>query len=808
MSRSRLVAQWGDVRAVFESDETADIGRADESAVRIDDGRVSRHHARVTFTDDGWLLEDLGSTGGTFLAGERVARAAISGSIEVRLADPRSGPLLRLSTEEVVGSETVVEARFIDSAELDVVRPVEPTAAGVRPPSGIFTVAHATSERTRIGRAPDNDIVVDDLLVSRHHAELHSTPAGFELVDLGSRNGTFVNGRPVQRALLDEFDLVAIGHGLLRLSGGRLEEYQDTGVVTFEAVGIAATLAGGQTLLDDISFSLDEKTLLGVIGPSGSGKSSLLAALAGLRPADDGHVLYGGRDLYQDYAELQNRIGFVPQDDVLHRELTVRTTLEYAGRLRFPDDVTPAEAGARIDDLLEELGIAHRDQVPLDQLSGGERKRTNVVSELLTGPSLLFLDEPTSGLDPGISRVLMQKLRELADDGRTIIVVTHEVANLELCDQLLVLAPGGIPTYFGPPADAAQRFGRDELADVFNDLADGPGDRWRVEHQAETVSVPALASARAAPPEMTKLRRRSWWSQLATLSARNLAVLAADRRNAALLLLQAPVLGLLLLAALPAGELARPAPTQVRFVSVAGLVLFVIVLAATWLGANNAIREIARELPILRRERAVGLSLSAYVASKAIVLSGLTIVQTIVLVSLAIGRQRGPTSAVLLGWGRGELIVAVTLAGLAAMAIGLLVSAVAGTPERASSLLPMVLILQLLLSAGVMLPEIVDKPVLREAAVFSSANWGVAGAASTTDINELQVFDDRLRDLRTVDAADPGPAVAVLTEDAQPEQRWEHTRRAWLTSILALLALTILPLMATAYVLRRYDPGR
>lgn len=285
-------------------------------------------------------------------------------------------------------------------------------------------------------------------------------------------------------------------------------------------------------------------------------------------------------------------------------------------------------------------------------------------------------------------------------------------------------------------------------------------------------------------------------------------MLAADHRNAALLLLQAPVLGLLLLAALPPGELAVPAPSEVRFVSVAGLVLFVVVLAVTWLGANNAIREIAGEVAVLRRERAVGLSLSAYVTSKAIVLSGLTVIQSVVLVSLAIGRQQGPDSGVLLGWGQGELIVVVTLAALAAMALGLLVSALAGSPERASSLLPMVLIVQLLLSAGIMLPEMVDKPVLREAALFSSAHWGVAGAASTTDINRLQVFDDRLRELRAVDAEDPGAAVELLTRDAQPEQRWDHGRRAWLTSVLALLALMILPLVAATYVLRRYDPGR
>lgn len=783
MSASRLLIEAGDSDLTLEPDEVGLIGRADTCTIRLDDGRVSRTHVRLTPTADGWLLEDLASTGGTWIAGDRAESVLISGPTEVRLGDPDSGPMLRLV-------------------------PAVVSATSARPPTGIFSGVHAPRKTTRIGRATDNDIVVEDLLVSRYHAELRSTAAGYELVDIDSRNGTFVNGQSVKKVLLNELDLVAVGHGLFRLVGSRLEEYHDTGEVTFEAIGISAALPNGLTLLDNISFSLPARTLFAVVGPSGSGKSSLLAALSGLRPANEGRVLYGGRDLYDDYAELQNRIGLVPQEDVLHRELTVRSTLEYAGRLRFPADVTPEEAGERVDLLLAELGIAHRDQAPLDQLSGGERKRTNVVSELLTEPSLLFLDEPTSGLDPGISRVLMQKLRSLADDGRTIIVVTHELANLDICDRLLVLAPGGVPTYFGSPDEAARRFGRDDLSDVFADLASDPPDQWRMDPPAETRSLPAPTAEHPGAGEARPPRRRSWWSQLATLSARNIAVLAADRRNAALLLLQAPVLGLLLLAALPPGELGLPAPTEVRFVSVAGLVLFVLVLSVTWVGANNATREIARELSILRRERAIGLSLSAYVTSKALVLSGLTIVQSIVLVSLAIGRQRGPVSAVVLGWGRGELIVVVALAGLAAMALGLLVSAVAGTPERASSLLPMVLIVQLLLSAGIVLPEIVDKPVMREAAMFSSAHWGVAGAASTSDINHLQAFDDRLRELRAVDAADPAPAVEILTRDVQPEQRWEHTRRAWLTSVLALLALTIIPLVAATYLLRRYDPGR
>jgi hypothetical protein len=285
-------------------------------------------------------------------------------------------------------------------------------------------------------------------------------------------------------------------------------------------------------------------------------------------------------------------------------------------------------------------------------------------------------------------------------------------------------------------------------------------------------------------------------------------VLVSDRRNAALLLLQAPILGILILAALPTGELGPPAVSEVRLVSAAGIVLFVLLVGATWLGANNAIREIARELPMIRRERTAGLSLSAYVVSKAIVLGALTTVQAVVLVALATARQGGPGDAVLLGWGTGELMVVVAMAGVASMALALFISAVSGSPERATSVLPVVLILQLILAAGVVLPEIVDKPVLNQLSLVSSTQWGIAGAASTVDLNELQVFDDRLRELRSIDANDAERAVEALGAEPDPNSRWAHTVSAWMMALLALAVLTALPLVACARALRRYDPGR
>jgi hypothetical protein len=283
-------------------------------------------------------------------------------------------------------------------------------------------------------------------------------------------------------------------------------------------------------------------------------------------------------------------------------------------------------------------------------------------------------------------------------------------------------------------------------------------------------------------------------------------VLASDRRNALLLVLQAPVLGVLMAVALPTAELSSPGVTEIRFVSTAGLVLFVVLLGATWLGANNAIREIARERALFERERAVGLSTSAYVLSKAIVLGAITMAQALVLVPIALSRQGGPADAVLLGWPMGEIMLAAAFAGLASMSLALLISSAVGTPDRATTLLPIVLILQFVLSAGGVLPELTDKPVLRELSLASSAQWGFAATAATADLNELQSFTNQLGDLRSVDAADPLPAIEALQEPQAPNQRWAHEGSSWMTSLIMLGVLIGAPLAAAIVILRRRKP--
>ncbi|NUS04509.1 MAG: FHA domain-containing protein, partial [Nonomuraea sp.] len=482
------------------------LGRDPQGDIVLDDARVSWRHATISWGGRSWVIEDQGSTNGTFVQGQRIHHMEIGPGSAVHLGNATDGPLVNVTGAAAAvaqpqqqpyaaqgagpgwAQQTPQQAPPQQQAPQPGWQQPQHAAAGIPQQQGPVGGAGAPpvyGDRSpttfhqfsigrvmRIGRALENELVVSDLQVSRHHAEFHSTPDGrMEIRDLGSHNGTYVNGQPIPKggsALLGPTDIVGVGHSTFRIVGDHLEEFVDTGEVSFSARHLTVTVDGGKQILKDVSFGVPEKSLIAVIGPSGSGKSTLLKALTGYRPANQGDVLYDNRNLYKQFAELRQRIGLVPQDDILHKELTVKKALKYAAKLRFPADTTGAEREARIDEVLRELKLDIHKEKKVTSLSGGQRKRVSVALELLTKPSLIFLDEPTSGLDPGMDRDVMQLLRGLADDGRTVLVVTHSVAELALCDKLLVMAPGGAVAYFGPPEEALNFFGYDTWADVFS----------------------------------------------------------------------------------------------------------------------------------------------------------------------------------------------------------------------------------------------------------------------------------------------------------------------------------------------------
>jgi ABC-type multidrug transport system ATPase subunit len=596
---------------------------------------------------------------------------------------------------------------------------------------------------------------------------------------------------------------VGIGHSTFQLVGDRLEEFVDQGEITFTARELTVRVRhrGEQkTLLDGVSLTLPVKSLVAVVGPSGSGKSTLLRALTGYRPADQGDVLYDGRNLYTDFAELRQRIGLVPQDDILHAQLTVRTALRYAARLRFPGDTVAAERDRRVDEVLEELGLGHRADNRITALSGGQRKRVSVALELLTKPSLIFLDEPTSGLDPGLDRQVMQMLRKLADEGRTVAVVTHSVLNLRLCDRILVLAPGGHTAYFGPPDEALHFFGREDWADVFQAFDEYPDFDWAeryrgsVHYQMYSADVEAVAprNAPVQDPGSGPRKPQGWLSQLITLTRRYCAVIAADRGHVGLLVALPLIMGVLSLAvpaafgfraAAPSG--ANPSPSAVGFNVDAISVLLVLAIGACLTGTANSVRELVKERVIYERERATGLSRSAYLMSKVLVLGVITAVQGVLLSVIGLAGRPMPTRGLVVQPVLLELVVAVVLLAVVSMVVGLVISAVVATAEKTMPLLVLVTVCQVVFTGAVF--PIFQQPGLAELSWLSPSRWAVAAQAATIDLNRI---------------GPPADARHPTVHDAL----WIHSAARWATDLGVLALLGLVFAVAVSRLLRHHEP--
>jgi ABC-type multidrug transport system ATPase subunit len=680
-----------------------------------------------------------------------------------------------------------------------------------------MTSVHSITGRVRIGRSADNDIVLSDLTASRHHAELIGNPqSGYELIDLGSHNGTFVNGRHIDRQAITEKDLIAIGQYVCRLQDGSLELFAQQGEIGFDVVGLVVK-AGNKTLLQDVSFSLPKRSLLAAVGPSGAGKSTLLGALNGLRPAHEGHVYYGGRDLYLAYDELRHRIGYVPQDDILHPTLTVRRALTYAAELRFGPDVSRVERDRRVDEVMEELELVERADLQTNRLSGGQRKRVSIAMELLTRPNILFLDEPTSGLDPGMEKHVMELLRQLANGDRTVIVVTHSVQSLHVCDRLLFLAHGGQVAFYGPPQEALGFFDHDNFADVFADLQNTELDNWRqklsekgiyeryirrplAERKIQSQGIQASESEGGVKPQKR-------WRQFKTLTRRYLELIASDPVNLLLLSCQAPLLAVIVLLATGSSGFDTSNSSALNTALLSALLIAV---SATYLGASNSIREIVKELPLYSRERAVGLSIASYIASKVAVLSVITIIQGIVLVMIGTIRQGGPSGGVVVPWLRLELIVAVALTGMGAMGIGLVISALVSKADKALTLLPLVLVPQLILAYPNL--KVQDKPVLNQLSYVAPTQWGYAAFSSSIHFNQIIYMKAASLDPTIPRIADADKASGDLIKqvdsrtDLKLLPRWDHEREAWFADIAAMLGLLVLEVITTGLILRRRDP--
>ncbi len=675
--------------------------------------------------------EELAAFGARFgVAAEEAMRAAVADELDLEGFSTRYGPAEALLLLDSLFAVCAVDGR-IDPSEIGRLQQaarrlgVDPMLVGLlfrrhdpRHASGQLTFDLSAVDEVLIGRDAPAQVRLPDPQVAVRHARLQRTAAGWRLMDLGSGRPTLLRGHPISSSPLGHGEEFRVGPYRLVLSrgGDTLVVFGAEAISALSVRGVSRELAGPHgpiRLLDDLSFTVFSGEVVAMVGPSGAGKTTLLQAIAGIAPPDDGEIRFDHADFHTMLASDRSVVGIVPQDDVLHGELTVREALRYAARLRLPPDTASDAVEASVDRVLAELALtAVQDQRIGTSLargiSGGQRKRVNLGQELLTRTTrVLFLDEPTSGLDPHTAQDIVTEVRQLADDGRVAFLVTHDVSPgvLALVDHLLVLAPGGRLAWFGPPREALAHFQVASVDAIFGVLPTRPPEHWRdaylesaawrkyVRTREHLVGLSTDEPSRV-PPASTP---RTGWLQYTTLTGRYARVKARDWVGTGVLLAQAPLLAL-------AFALVFPAPQTGT--------LFVTVLSSLWFGASVAVRELIAERPIWRREARVGVRLLPYVASKVTVLSAIVSVQCVSLVSLlyvALGMGDYGFSWV-------GLASVSTATGLVGMTLGLLVSATFSSNEAAVGTLPLVLIPQI--AFGGLLVKIKEMSVLAKAVTW------------------------------------------------------------------------------------------
>ena len=667
------------------------------------------------------------------------------------------------------GEFTVIDAKPGDVSNLATrfVKFLSQRSSGTAAPAS----AAGTAGTVTIGRANDNDIVIPDVLASREHATLTLTPLGTEIRDR-SINGTFVNGIRVGSAILTEGDVVTIGNVDLVFSNSTLlpRKEAETRTGGLEVHEVKYTVDDGKQLLDDISLIARPGTLTAIIGGSGAGKTTLARLIAGYARPTSGSVTFEGHDIHAEYASLRSRIGMVPQDDVVHRQLTVNQALGYAAELRLPPDTSKADRAQVVTQVLEELDLTKHADTRVDKLSGGQRKRASVALELLTGPSLLILDEPTSGLDPALDHQVMMMLRQLADAGRVVIVVTHMLSYLDICDQLLLVAPGGKTAFCGPPDDIGDAMGTTNWAKIFSKVGADPDEanrRFRAQSQTPGKRpVPETEPAELGKPVHTSLRR-----QISTIARRQVRLVVADRAYFVFLALLPFILGSLSLTVPGSSGFHIPAQNA-GTPDESAQILSLLLPAAAFMGIALTIRDLVGERAIFQREQAVGLSSSAYLLAKTAVFCGFAILQAAIITAIVVLGKGAPTrGAVVMGHGTVaatlELFTTVAATCVASAILGLAISALVRSTEQVMPLFVVAVMAQLVLCGG-MVP-VTGRLGLDQLSFAMPTRWGYAAAASTVDVRTLV----------------PG---SVLPQD----RFWEHTSKIWLFDMGMLAALSLL----------------
>jgi ABC-type multidrug transport system ATPase subunit len=649
------------------------LGSGPESHIQIESPRIRAHHLNLEATEEGLSITSAQSDS-LFKYGENFCHKALLRNGEIFSVE---GVEFQCKQIPAVERTELGLARKLIAQKIDQQTIAQPPKLSDMQVSGYVTQKSLNRFPVLIGRNDACDIVLDHPQVSGMHARLEKNNGVVYLEDLRSSNGTYVNDKLIHRAPLTPGESVLIMPYMLLFTGEFLNIYtlqQQSQLIGWQI----SVLAGAKKIIDRATLTCNSNELVGLIGPSGSGKTTLMKCLSGQVLPSTGKVQLNGLDVFTHFDIFKRNIGFVPQDDIIHRELTVEQTLFYAAKLRLPRDMSEKERKIRVKETLIELELEEQERLPVHRLSGGQRKRVNIAIELLTKPGILFLDEPTSGLDPALDEKLMLLFKKLSQDGRITILTTHLLEHAMIFSRIVLMHSGRL-IYFGSPLEAIDFFQVNSLSALYSRIKNRPAEEWQEEFQKTETHRKDVDNARdrilpskrttSEPIERVPETTSNQIHQGITLARRYLEIILRDRKNTGLLLAQAPLI------------------TFFVFIATDNLSsrLFMMSLAALWFGCNNSAREICKELPLYRRERMVNLGIVPYLFSKFVVLSVLLAMQCVVLALLT------PENFLAAYW-------PLLLCGLAGVSLGLLVSSIVNSPDKAIALVPILLIPQVLFS--------------------------------------------------------------------------------------------------------------
>ena len=744
-----------DIRNICLDDFKKDIitfGRGEDNDIILKSLLVSNKHGYFKIDSNGIMIVDNNSTNGIFINNSKVSNYYL-----------RDG----------------------DSIKID--NPIEPLKRGI---ILVFTFGKEINEwkqydlnlknEVTLGRDSNCDIVFEHISTSLHHASIFKTDNGYILQN-NNNSGVMVNGCLLNgKHFLKEKDVILIANAKFIYNKGRiLYQVYDKGV-RLDAIDIVKTVkvkGKKKNIAHHVDLTVKPGEFVSFIGGSGAGKTTFMNCISGIYKPTSGRVFINGNDLFSNYQTLKNIIGYVPQSDIVHADLTLIDMLNYAVNLRMPDDTTDIEKKKRIEEVLSVVELKEQKDVMIRNLSGGQRKRASIAVELIADPKLFFLDEPTSGLDPGTERSMMKTLRKMANSGKTIILVTHNTLNLHLCDKVVFFGNGGKLCFSGTPSDALDFFGQDDFVDVYTSISENT-DLWY--EKFNNSSYKEVVTSSEEVDNVSKIKNnKSFSNQWLTLTRRYIKTIINNKVQLALLLLQGPLIAFLLSLAIN--------DTIFEYYEVTKYVMFIITCATMWLGVFNSIQVICKERIILEKEHMADLKVSSYIASKFTVLLLLAIVQAFLLISLFSLVVNVPVEGILFGW-YFDMILVSFLTILTSSSLGLVVSAVSKDSSIAMAIAPLILVPQLLF-ANVLFKI---KGVVGELSNFVLCRWSMEAYGTINDLNSL---------FTTIQDVFPG-------YDRGIESVYLFTINHFLKVLGVMTIMTLILLMVCYFILKRQLEGR